>query len=159
MNPTIHKWLICDVVIMFVDYLKPRRNIVMMFVDYLKPRRNIVFVDYLKHCLLFYSLRCDTAPWLARRPACPWRRAGGAKHKNDHYDYDYQHTNDHDKFDHQHYIITMILVIVITMTTIILMIRRSTVKTLQCLFSTLLSPNDHFQTTFAAGHPWLPLNW
>ena len=34
---------ICEVVIMLVDYLKPRRNIVMMF------------VDYLKHCLFSNS--------------------------------------------------------------------------------------------------------
>ena len=74
---------ICEVVIMLVDYLKPRRNIVIMF------------VDYLKHCLFSNSLRCDTAPWLARRPACPWRRAGGAKHNYDHYDSDHQNYNDH----------------------------------------------------------------
>lgn len=94
-----------------------------MFVDYLKPRRKIV-----------NSLRCDTAPWSARRPACPWTREGGAEPYYDHYDYDYRHYNGHDNFDYQ------------------------TVSR-EYLFSTLLSPNDHFQTTFAAGHPWLPLNW
>ena len=116
-----------------------------MFVDYLKPRRKIV-----------NSLRCDTAPWLARRPACPWRRAGGAEPFYDHFDFDDQYYNDQDNLDnlqyfhhvisdYQNYIITMILMIsitlitiilmiVITITTIILMIRRSTMKTLQCLF-------------------------
>ena len=63
-----------------------------MFVDSLKARCNIV-----------NSLRCDTAPWLARRPACLWRREGGAKSYYDNYDSDCQHYNDHDNFDYQHY--------------------------------------------------------
>ena len=116
---------LCDIVIMFVDYLKPRRNIVI--VDYLKPRRNIVnnVCLIIWNIVYFLTLRWDTAPWSARKPACPWRRAGGdqpyydhydsdCQHYNDHDNFDYQHNNDNNKSDHQHYIITMILIISIT---------------------------------------------